>query len=115
MDQFLGTFLRVGVVTSAVIVLAGAALFLSRRGGELCDYNAFHGEPAQLRHPVGIVRAAAAMDDRGIIAIGLLVLIATPVTRVALSMLGFARQRDGLYVVLTAIVLAVLTYSLIGG
>jgi uncharacterized membrane protein len=52
---------------------------------------------------------------RGIIQLGLLLLIATPIARVALSVVAFAIQRDRLYVVATLIVLAVLMYSLTGG
>ena len=44
--------------------------------------------------------------------IGLLLLIATPVGRVVLSLVAFAIQRDRVYVTITVIVLAVLAYSL---
>ena len=52
------------------------------------------------------------LGGRGIIQLGLLLLIATPVARVVFSVIGFVRQRDFVYVVLTLIVLAVLLYSL---
>jgi uncharacterized membrane protein len=45
----------------------------------------------------------------------MLLLIATPVARVAFSLFGFAAERDRTYVIVTTIVLAVLLYSLIGG
>jgi uncharacterized membrane protein len=44
----------------------------------------------------------------------LLLLIATPVARVMFAVVGFAMERDPLYVLLTLIVLAVLLYSLLG-
>jgi uncharacterized membrane protein len=50
-----------------------------------------------------------------LIQLGLLLLIATPVARVAFSVAAFAMQRDRLYVVVALIVLAVLMYSLMGG
>jgi uncharacterized membrane protein len=43
------------------------------------------------------------------------VLIATPIMRVALSLLGFGKQRDWTYVLVTATVLTLLLYSLCGG
>ena len=46
---------------------------------------------------------------------GLLLLIATPVARVALSLVAFVLQRDRLYVGITAFVLALLLASLVGG
>jgi uncharacterized membrane protein len=114
MDQILGSLLRIGVVISAAIVLVGGALYLMRHGAEPCEFHVFRGEPAQLRHPAGIVRAALEGDDRGVIALGLIALIATPIVRVAFSIGAFARQRDYLYVVLTTLVLAILLYSAIG-
>ena len=47
--------------------------------------------------------------------LGALVLLATPVARVAFSVLAFALQRDRLYVGVTLFVLSVLAYSLLGG
>jgi uncharacterized membrane protein len=51
---------------------------------------------------------------RGLIQLGLLFLIATPIARVALSIVGFALERDRMYVGFTVIVLLVLLYSLLG-
>ncbi len=48
------------------------------------------------------------------IQLGLLLLIATPIARVAFSVVGFAIERDRMYVVFTLIVLAILLYSLLG-
>lgn len=57
------------------------------------------------------------LDGRGraLIQLGLLLLIATPVSRVAFSVFAFERQRDWTYVGITLAVLAVLVYSLAGG
>lgn len=41
--------------------------------------------------------------------------MATPVLRVLVSVVAFAVERDGLYVVLTLIVLGLLSFSLFGG
>ena len=61
------------------------------------------------------MKEVLAFRGRGLIQFGLLLLIATPVARVAFSVAAFAIQRDRLYVVVTLIVLAILTYSLAGG
>jgi uncharacterized membrane protein len=61
---------------------------------------------------VGIVTGALAPWGRGLIPLGLLLLIATPVARVAFSVVAFARQRDATYVAITFTVLALLLYSL---
>ena len=78
------------------------------------DYRVFQGEPTDLKSVNGIVGAAIALQSRGIIQLGLLLLIATPVARVAFSIFGFIEEKDRLYVVFTVIVLLILLYSLIG-
>jgi uncharacterized membrane protein len=111
MEQFLGNLLRAGVVLAATVVLAGGLLYLVRHGGEQPDYRVFRGEPADLRSPSGIVVDAGKLKSRGLIQLGLLLLIATPVARVFLSAVGFARQRDWIYVGLTLVVLLALIFS----
>ena len=112
MELFLGNLLRVGVVIAALVIAAGGAVFLARHGTEPVEYARFRGEPAGLTHPVGIVREVFAWHGRAVIQFGLLLLIATPVLRVAFSVVGFLRERDWTYVVLTLVVLGVLLFSL---
>jgi uncharacterized membrane protein len=114
-EAIIGDLLRAGVVFSGAIVLIGGVVFLSRQGHTTPNYGVFHGELSDLRSIGGIVRYALAGHGRGIIQLGLLFLIATPVARVVFSILAFAVQRDRLYVVVTLIVLAVLMFSLTGG
>jgi uncharacterized membrane protein len=114
-DAIIGTLLRVGVIAAAAIVLWGGALFLIQHGSTIPDYRVFHGEPVYLRGVPGILSAARGLDGPGLIQLGLLVLLATPVARVAFSVLAFALQRDRTYVVVTSIVLAILLYSLAAG
>jgi uncharacterized membrane protein len=114
MDVIIGNLLRFGVVLSALIVLFGAVIYLLRHGHSPTEYRMFRGEPTDLRSVRGILRDALALRGRGIIQLGLLFLIATPVARVAFSIFGFAEERDRMYVVVASIVLLVLLYSLIG-
>lgn len=85
-ELFLGHFLRWGVLTSAGILVAGlAAGFLAP------DWSA------------SVTRA------------GIVLLIALPIARVAVTLVIFALQRDRIYVGITAFVLAVLLLSLFLG
>ena len=114
LEIVLGNLLRIGVIVSASVVLAGATIYLVRHGGEAAQYHAFRGEPSDLRSVAGIVGDVLLLQSRGILQFGFLLLIATPVMRVFFSLVGFARQRDWLYVATTAVVLALLLYSLLG-
>ena len=114
-EQFLGNLLRAGVVLAAAVVLVGGTVYLAHHAREPRNFRVFQGEASEFRTPTGIVEAAREGRGRGIIQLGLLLLIATPVARVLFSALAFARQRDWLYVALTLVVLAVLLYSLFLG
>jgi uncharacterized membrane protein len=107
-----GNLLRFGVGLAAIVVAAGGVLYLMRHGGEPVGYHVFRGEPHELRSVPGIVSSVVRMGARGIIQLGLLLLIATPVARVAFSAIAFLLERDRMYVVVTLIVLATLLYSL---
>jgi uncharacterized membrane protein len=114
-EQFLGSLLRTGVVVAGAVVLFGGVLYLMRYGNTIPSYRVFNGEPADLRSLAGIVRDTLSGNSRGLIQLGILLLISTPVLRVVFSVLAFALQRDLTYVLVTMIVLCVLIYSLSGG
>ena len=113
-EDIIGNLLRIGVGTAAAVVLVGAAAYLVRHGFGHANYRVFRGEPSDLRTLRGIVRAALGLHPRGIIQLGLVLLIATPVARVAFSVLAFAVERDRMYVVFTLMVLGILILSLAG-
>jgi len=114
LQSMVSLVLRVGVNLAAAIVLLGGLVFLYRHGHEVPHYGVFRGEPSDLRTIGGIAHDAWAVSGRGLIQLGLLVLVATPVARVALSLVVFAVQRDRTYVVVTLVVLALLILSLTG-
>ncbi|MGC2330617.1 MAG: DUF1634 domain-containing protein [Candidatus Acidiferrales bacterium] len=111
-ENIIGNLLRAGVILAAAVVLAGGVLYVVKYSGQQPQYGAFRGEPSDLRNVSQIVDDAILLHSRGLIQLGLLLLIATPVARVAFSVIAFAAERDWLYVVVTLIVLGVLLYSL---
>jgi len=115
MDEIMGRLLRTGVILAASFVLAGGVVFLVRHPEPVTNYRVFQGEPEELRTVSGIFHEALALHGRGLIQLGLLLLIATPIARVAFSVVAFLYQRDWTYVVVTLIVLGLLVYSLFGG
>jgi uncharacterized membrane protein len=111
----MGALLRTGVVLAAAIVFVGGVLYVTRHRVPVTDYRVFHGEPGDLRTISGIFHEALSFSGRGLIQFGLLVLIATPVARVAFSFFAFLYERDWTYVFVTLLVLGLLIYSLFGG
>jgi len=114
MDRWIGALLRAGVILSAAVAFAGGLWHAMQGGARFPDLRIFHGEPAELRSVTGVLRGVAAGDSIALMQLGLLLLIATPVARVALAMVAFATQRDRTYVAIALIVLAVLAASLAG-
>jgi uncharacterized membrane protein len=113
-EVILGNLLRAGVLISAAVVFWGACIYLSRHAHEPADYRIFRGEPSEFRTIPGVIQSVISGRGRGLIQLGLLLLIATPIARVAFSIAGFALERDRMYVAFTLIVLAILLYSLLG-
>jgi len=112
-EVWIARLLRSGVLLAALIVLGGGICFLAQHGEMAVHYHSFRSEPPQYTTAPAIVAGAMGGDCLAVIQLGLLVLIATPVARVAFSIAAFALERDWMYVLITAIVLAILLYSLI--
>jgi uncharacterized membrane protein len=126
MELMISYVLRGGVLLSATVILCGITLAAVRRDTgyapiqphHLSDILAFHpvaGPGYFPTDPAAVLRAALVGKPYAIIGLGMLLLIATPVLRVALSVVFFLAQRDWLYVGITVFVLAVLLLSLIAG
>jgi uncharacterized membrane protein len=112
MDRVIGNLLRFGLLISAAIVLIGAAIFLARHGGEKASYSIFRGAPRNYREIKSILAETVQFHGRGFIMVGLILLIATPVARVAFSVLAFLRKRDYVFSAVTIFVLSILLFSI---
>jgi uncharacterized membrane protein len=115
-EQIIGDLLRVGVVLAALVVAVGGVLYLVQEGaGPIKDKNLqeFRGE--QKLRVLDIVTDAGHFHSAGLIELGLLLLILTPIARVVFSIAAFALERDRMYVVITTLVLVILLYSLFSG
>lgn len=115
LERQVAWLLRAGVTTAAFVVLVAGLFYLARYGADPVQLAAFRGEPEVLRTVPGILSETARLGRRGCIQFGLLLLIATPVLRVALAWVAFLRQRDWPYAVISAVVLATLVASLLRG
>ncbi len=129
MEEIISDVLRYGVLLSFAVVLAGTLLLFARgdagyaglrvRGsGAVTRATQYHASTDAARWPTtpGAV-VSGVRDGRpyAVIALGLLILIATPVLRVAASVFTFLWEQDRLYAAITAYVLAVLIVSFVIG
>lgn len=118
-ELLISVLLRTGVIISLVLILVGVAL-------AYLHHPAFSSSPMEkvrLTSPGAVfprtvpqvVEGMRQLRGRAFIVAGLLVLIATPVMRVAVSIVGFAYQRDRIFVAITSTVLFLLLLSFVVG
>ena len=114
----LGNTLRWGVYLSLMVAMIGGVPYLYRHGHEP---NIFVGQKF-VEHDENIANLLrdtfhGIVQGRGyyIIELGVLLLIATPIMRVLLSLVAFAFEKDRMYVCITAIVLIIITISMLSG
>lgn len=108
MEKVISTFLLTGVLTSSAVIIIGLVMFLiSGDSGYMGNFYP--------THPLEILKGCAALKPYSIILLGLMLLIAIPILRVAISILVFFKEKDFLYVKITAVVFIILIVSLFMG
>jgi len=111
-ERLISAVLRGGVFLSGGVTLLGVILFFIQERGQAL------GDVTKLRYPQTLGEVVAGVRHGSAVAIivlGLLLLIATPVTRIAVSILAFANERDWRYVAITTVVLVILLISFLLG
>jgi uncharacterized membrane protein len=104
-ERTVNRILTVGIVLTVALLAAG--LVLSIAGGK--------GLPTRVVPLADLPSLVADLDPAAYLSLGLIVLVATPFVRVAGSIVAFARERDGRFVLVTAVVLAVMCLSVVLG
>jgi uncharacterized membrane protein len=114
-ELIISTLLRAGVIISLLVVVGGLLLSFAHHH----EYLNSKSSLTRLTTPgrafprtVGQVLAGVRhLRGEAIIMAGLILLIATPVMRVAVSIFAFLYEKDLVFVVLTSVVLALLILS----
>lgn len=107
-EIIISKFLRFGVILSAVVILIGLAMFL------ITGNSGYLGSSYPTT-PKEIIKGLLMLKPYGIILTGLLILIFTPIFRVGVSIIVFAKERNYLYVKITTIVFIILIISFMLG
>ena len=115
LENLIGNLLRAGVLIAAVLVVIGGVMYMAGAHSEVVHYSVFQPVSAELRSAAGIVSGAFHLNAAAVMQLGVVLLILTPIARVALAMVGFWLEDDRLYTVVSAIVLVILFISLLWG
>ncbi|AEU38050.1 DUF1634 domain-containing protein [Granulicella mallensis] len=105
--------LRWTTAGAGMVIFVGGVLLLLRHRAAPAAFHSFIGEPDALRFVPQIAMGAFHGHALAIVQLGILLLIATPMLRVVCVGIGYAIERDWLYVAVAGIVLAVLGFSLL--
>jgi uncharacterized membrane protein len=112
-DTLVGGLLQAGVIIAASVGLIGGGLALLHRHADPTRFGDFAGSREPLRSLGAVMRATLAGEPRAITQLGILLLIATPIARVVLSLGVFLHQRDRTYILVTLTVLLLLLWGLL--
>jgi uncharacterized membrane protein len=104
-ERMVSRILATGIAVSVALMAVGLVLALIDKEGMPSQVVPLADLPALLGH----------LDPAAYLSLGIIVLIATPFVRVAGSIVAFARERDFRYVLITAVVLAVMCFSVVLG
>jgi uncharacterized membrane protein len=115
MQLLLGQVLRAGTVISICVVFFGGIIYLARHGQSIANYKQFKGIPDFVSNAKGLFNGAITFRGQAIIQLGIILLIATPIMRVVFSTVGFALEKDYLYVGISLLVLCIICFSMING
>jgi uncharacterized membrane protein len=119
MNEVIGRVLRYGVIISASVVIVGI-IRLATSGAYASVSSLLVYNPGTIPHGnyysvsfAGIIGGLATFNAYSLIEVGVILLIATPVSRVLISVLLFEAEGDKKYVLITAVVLTLLLFSIL--
>jgi uncharacterized membrane protein len=113
LESRMGRLLQAGVSVAGLTMALGGALYLWQQGRASASYAHFRTVDPELKTIAGVFRGVRALRATAIIQFGVLLMIATPVMRVAFAVFGFAQERDWLYMFISMVVLGLLAYGLL--
>lgn len=114
-ELYIGKLLRYGVILSSIITITGGVIYIYQHPDQQLNFKTFVGAPNYLRELSTLLPAVLKLDGLAIIQLGVAILIATPILRVAFSIVAFAIEKDRMYIVITCIVLAIILSNMIFG
>ncbi|MEM0117866.1 MAG: DUF1634 domain-containing protein [Conexivisphaerales archaeon] len=105
LERIISLTLRVGVVTSAILVVSGLVLFYISGQSTFTQTSSLSASD--------VLRLLLAGNAEGVILLGVIVLILTPVARVFELALDYIWSRDKVYIILSIAVLCLMLFGII--
>lgn len=119
LELLISKLLLVGVITSVALIVIGTVVTFVQHPDYLDSsavLDSAVGPGATFPHEFNALwNSMRQLRGEAIVTIGLLVLMATPVMRVAVSIFAFTNHRDRTYALITAAVFCLLLLSLVLG
>ena len=115
LQNVIGNLLRWGVIISLVVVLVSGFVYLLQRGHDLPAYRSFALGSNPYTTLTEVLRGMRRHQTLAFIQSGILILIATPIARILFALIGFMKEKDYRYVVISLIVLGIIAASMISG
>ena len=112
LETRLSRLLTISTAVAGLTTLAGMVMHLWRHHADTASFRSF--VPTDLADLHALLPRLAQFEPRALIQAGVLLLVLTPVARVAATLIAFAARRDWLYVAVTLAVLGTLVAGLAG-
>ena len=108
--------LRSGVITSCSLIAAGLIALLLGDRSSLFPQNLSQLISTDYARPTlnvnTLIKGIESFNPIFILQLGMLVLLATPILRIVVSVVYFAAKKDGKYLVVTIFILSILLFSI---
>ena len=120
LEAAVGLVLRAGVAVSSVLMLVGTIVTVTASATAHDARRTVAALRAGAAHPAGlpiprnagdVLHGLRHLQGPDLVILGVILLVLTPVARVAASMVVYATERETTFVVITAVVLALLLMS----
>lgn len=115
LNRSVGNLLRLGVVLSVITSLAGFVKLFSEGFKMPKKYSSLEMGTSSEKVWGHFWDSLCKGEGMAIIQLGILLLIFTPLMRIVFALIGYLKEKDYVYVVISSIVLAIMAISFLTG
>lgn len=109
LNLLIGNLLRIGVLLCIIVISIGIILGIIR--GDLHIANSFNKVHSSENAFITFYQGLLQLKTQSIIELGILIMLFTPILRIIFAIIGFLKEKDTLYTLLSIIVLGIIALS----